>query len=78
MTNVLTEEARRQEQARNEYEARQDAAAALGAAFNCATSAGRAFPENVAIPLRQAGATLLLHYDEHEARADSRRAYGGW
>ena len=67
MANALTEEARRQQQARNEYMARQDAAAALGAIFKWATSAGRAFPENVAIQLRQAGATLRLQYDEHDA-----------
>lgn len=47
--------------------ARQDAAAALGAIFKWATSVGRAFPENVAIQLRQAGATLRLQYDEDDA-----------
>jgi hypothetical protein len=67
MTNALTEEARRQQQAKNEYVARQDAAAALGAIFKWATSASRAFPENVAVQLRQAGATLRLQYDEHDA-----------
>ena len=89
MSNALIDEAQRQAQARNEFEARQDAAAALGGVFKWAASAAREFPGTLAVQLRKAGATLVLRYEEHdgililgdrhgrrEARNDARRVGG--
>jgi hypothetical protein len=55
-----------EQQIEHERAARLKAADAIGEAFAWAFAAARAFPENIGVQGWQAGATLILRYDEHE------------
>jgi hypothetical protein len=52
---------------RNERAARSKAAGAIGAVFDWAFAAAKAFPENVGAIAWQSGGNLILRYDEHDA-----------
>ena len=55
------------QQIQNERAARSKAADAIGAIFDWAFAAAKAFPENVGAIAWQLGGNLILRYDEHDA-----------
>ncbi len=55
------------QQIQNERAARSKAADAIGAIFDWASAAAKAFPENVGAIAWQSGGNLILRYDEHDA-----------